>query len=363
MDVLGGRSNFPSMLHPVDYYKFKKNFRPKPAPPRKKPANSFLQLSLAKYNEVFGTTINPPTITLSNSSFTFCDGTWIKRGKNKGKRKSTLQPDFTKVPSEHRRPSLPQPEESVEEYEPTCYTPPPRRRSCTPRHEPTGRTCTLQRPSMWQETQSVLQKSRKVLREQLEKEKMALEENYKCRMAECEREFREREEKMKREYENEKRAQQSHIDALLIKCTDLKGENNLLTVKVSKMMDMLAECAAEVNLQEAELAQADEVVRIALDGGLPCGSWHRLQTRRGIRAVRPEVNSTAMCLDVSIRRLYFCERKARLVVKLVWFANMVSEKRLFTWWWATRMQARVRKRDGATGQGLPAGFITTRARE
>ena len=51
MDSIRGRSNFPTLLRPVEYYKYRKNFQPKLAPPRKKPANSFVQLTPAKFTE------------------------------------------------------------------------------------------------------------------------------------------------------------------------------------------------------------------------------------------------------------------------------------------------------------------------
>lgn len=101
-----------------------------------------------------------------------------------------------------------------------------------------------------------LVQSARSLKEQFISDKHELEEYYKEKLQESERRHLEMQDRMRKKHEHQMNAKQSQIDALISRCNEYKGENNLLQIKVSKMMDMLAECAAEVNLQEAELAQA-----------------------------------------------------------------------------------------------------------
>ncbi|OQV21517.1 hypothetical protein BV898_04419 [Hypsibius exemplaris] len=247
MDSIQRRSNFPTLLHPVEYYKYKKYFQPKLAPPRKKPANSFIQLSPAKFTEAFGLTISPPTISLGNSnSFTFCDGIWTvshpKTKRHAARKSLTADRKDTTVEAPQRKctPCRPRPR-----WEEICTSSP---------RPPKAASC-------FQDQEWELAQCRRGLREQYEKEKQEIEEMYRRKLQECERCHRELEETMRQEHEAKMNAQQSQVDALLIKCNELKGENNLLHIKVSKMMDMLAECAAEVNLQEAELAQVAQTLQ------------------------------------------------------------------------------------------------------
>ena len=203
----------------------------------------------------FGLTISPPTISLGNSNnFTFCDGDWIT-AHPKSKRHATRKPSQ----ADERAVDSPRPVRrcTLSRPRPCCTAaaarpvpcdepppPPPRRNSCFP-------------PDQERE----LAQCRKSLRDQCEKEKRDIEELYRRKLQECERAHRDMEDAMRREHEAKVQAQQLQVDALLIKCNELKGENNLLHIKVAKMMDMLAECAAEVNLQEAELAQVAQTLQ------------------------------------------------------------------------------------------------------
>lgn len=95
-----------------------------------------------------------------------------------------------------------------------------------------------------------LERCRKRLTEQFDTEKQELEEYYAQMLENQKADFCGREGQIKKEFE-------SQINQLMARNNALKGENNLLTIKVSKMMDMLAECTAEASLQEAEIVQAN----------------------------------------------------------------------------------------------------------
>ncbi|XP_055334779.1 uncharacterized protein LOC129585900 [Paramacrobiotus metropolitanus] len=213
MDVLRFRSTFPSILRPVEYYNFKRNFQPKLAPPRKKPAFSSAQLTPAKYNEEFGVTISRPTLNLQNGHhFTFVDGTWVRNYHCKI-RKGGKKP----IESRHTKKFV------QDQF------------SAKPNN---------------------IVQSHKNFKDQYAADRQEVEDYYKSKLEESERRHWDTQDKMRREHEALLNAKQSQIDALIIKCNEYKGENNLLQIKLAKTMDLLAECAAEVNLQEAELAEA-----------------------------------------------------------------------------------------------------------